>query len=130
MITELDALKAYAEMMNTRDTKGIAPLLSPALRYNSQWVFEEMVGGDRYCEYMQAKFAKMDESGSFPYAEIGELDEYPFGNCVIMAQGEKDNLIATVLVKVEGDRISAIDICAVPDPQRARRTGEYPGMAT
>jgi hypothetical protein len=43
-----------------------------------------------------------------------------------MAQGFRDNLVATVLLKVADGRITRIDMCAVPPPTSAIRTGEYP----
>lgn len=126
-LTELDALKAYASMMNTLETDSLAQFLSPDLRYNSQWVFEEIQGKKEYLDYMGAKFESVTASGKGPYAEIGELAEYPLGHCVILAQGSIDNLIATVLVGIKNGLIARIDMCAVPDPYAAKRTGEYPG---
>lgn len=126
-IAKLGALKAYAKMMNTLQTEWLAPMLSEDFRYNSQWVFEEMRGKQKYLDYMRGKFRTITESGSRPHAEIGELQEYPFGYCVILAQNDVDNLIATVLVGVEGGLITRLDMCAVPDPHATKRTGEYPG---
>jgi len=65
---------------------------------------------------MNGKFEKIAKSDSRPYAEIRELSEYPFGICVILAQGSIDNLIATVLIGVEDGLVSRLDMCAVPDP--------------
>ena len=87
-------------MMNTLETDCLGPFLADDLRYNSQWVFSEMIGKDEYLDYMRGKFERMAGSGRRPYAEIGELSEYPFGYCVIMAQDSPDNLIATVLVRM------------------------------
>lgn len=125
---QLKALRAYAKMMNTLQTEWLGPLLAENLRYNSQWVFEEMRGKQKYLEYMQGKFQTITKSGSRPHAEIGELQEYPFGPCVILAQGDKDNLVATVLVGIEDGLVAKLDMCAVPDPMAAIRTGEYPGV--
>jgi hypothetical protein len=44
-----------------------------------------------------------------------------------MAQGDKDNLLAVVLAKVEDGKIKRLDLCGAPSPHSARRTGEYPG---
>lgn len=64
------------------------------------------------------------------WAEIGELQPYPGGGfsgpCVIIAQGGKDILLSTVLVKVEDDKIKRIDMWVIPPPDTAKRTGEYP----
>ena len=50
--------------------------------------------------------------------------EFP-GLCVVIAQGEKNNFVATVLIKVEDHKIKRIDMCAVPSPHSAKRTGVY-----
>jgi hypothetical protein len=44
-----------------------------------------------------------------------------------MAQGDKDNLLAVVLAEVEDGLIKRLDLCGVPSPRSARRSGEYPG---
>jgi len=44
-----------------------------------------------------------------------------------MAQGDKDNLLAVVLAKVEEGKIKRLDLCGAPSPHSAQRTGEYPG---
>ena len=60
---------------------------------------------------------------------MGWLDrEFP-GPCVVMAQGDKDNLLAVVLAKVEDGMIKRLDLCGAPSPHSARRTGEYPGRS-
>lgn len=126
---KLSALAAYAEMMNTLNVEKLIPFLSTDLRYNSQWVFEEMVGSKNYIEYIRAKLESLKgNKENSVFAEIGKLHEYPFGPCVIMAQGERDNLVATVLAKVDEDGlITALDMCSVLSPKGAKRTGEYPG---
>jgi hypothetical protein len=126
-VRELAALTAYAKMMNTLETDCLEPILADDLRYNSQWVFCEMIGKDEYLDFMKGKFEKIAGSGSRPYTEIGELSDYPCGYCVVMAQGNPDNLIATVLIRVRDGLVSHIDMCAVPDPRSVRRTGDYPG---
>jgi hypothetical protein len=123
----LEALKAYAKMMNTLNPDHLEPFLADDLRYNSQGVFAEMRGKEEYLDYMRGKFETIANSSSYPFAEIGELTEYPFGPCVIIAQGDKENLIATVLIGIEDSLVTRIDMCAVPEPQSAVRTGEYPG---
>lgn len=45
-------------------------------------------------------------------------------------QGEsgdsKDNLVATVLAEVRDGNIKRLDMCQIPPPSAAARTGEYP----
>jgi len=122
-LAEIEALRAYARMMNTFDTEHLEPFLADDLRYNSQWMLSKMIGKEEYLKHIRAKLKFIAHK---PYAEIGELDEYPFGNCVVMAQDSHDNLISTVLVRIKDGKIATLDICATPAPESARRTGEYP----
>ena len=126
-LTAEQALRAYAAMMNTLDTSHLEPLLADDFHYSSQWVFAEIESKGAYLEYIAPKLEAIRKSSAAAWAEMGWLDrEFP-GPCVIMAQGEKDNLLAVVLAKVEGGKIKRLDLCGAPSPHSARRTGEYPG---
>ena len=62
----------------------------------------------------------------------GVLDPGDLGSCVqhvelVMAEGEKNNLMAVVLAEVEDGKVKRLDLCGAPSPYSARRTGEYPG---
>ena len=60
------------------------------------------------------------------WAEMGSLNrEFP-GPCVVMAQGEKDNLKAVVLAKVHDGKVKRLDLCVAPSlgqPDRANTRG-------
>lgn len=121
------ALRAYATMMNTLDASCLEPLLADDFHYASQWVFAEIESKSAYLEYIVPKLNAIRESGAAAWAEMGWLDrEFP-GPCVVMAQGDKDNLLAVVLAKVEDSKIKRLDLCGAPSPHSACRTGEYPG---
>ena len=126
-LTAEQALNAYANMINTLDASHLEPLLADNFRYASQWVFAEIESKSAYLDYIVPKLEVMRKSGAAPWAEMGWLDHTFPGPCVVVAQGDKDNLVALVLVKVEGDKILRFDLCSVPPPQAARRTGDYPG---
>ena len=125
-LTKIEALRAYARMMNTLDSSHIEPLLSDNFHYASQWVFEEITTKQAFLAYIKPKLESISKSGSCAYAEIAELLAYGGGPCVVMAQGTKDNLLATVLAEVEGGYVQRFDICQIPSPTAAARTGEYP----
>ena len=125
-LTKSDALRAYARMMNTLDGSHFAPLLADNFHYASQWVFEEITSKQAYLDYIMPKLTSIAESGSHAYAEMAELKAYGGGPCVVMAQGSKHNLLATVLVEVEDGYIKRLDMCQIPPPSAAARTGEYP----
>ena len=120
------ALRAYASMMNTLDSSKLEPLLAPDFHYASQMVFAEIESKQAYMEYIKPKLEAVRLSGAKVWAEMGTLkDGFP-GPCVALAQGDKEALVAVVLAKVEGDLISRLDMCIVPTPQSAVRSGEYP----
>ena len=68
----------------------------------------------------------MSEPTSRPFAEMAEWSAWGGGPCVVLAQGSKDNLVGTVMARVEGGPVSQIDMCVAPSPYTATRTGEYP----
>ena len=120
------ALRAYAAMMNTLDRSKLESLLAENFRYASQMVFSEIESKQEYMAYIKPKLDAVRSSGDKVWAEMGRLDDDFTGPCVVLAQGDKENLVAVILAEVEGDFISRIDMCIVPTPQSAVRSGEYP----
>ena len=126
-LTAEQALRAYATMMNTLDASCLEPLLADDFHYASQWVFAEIESKSSYLEYIVPKLDAIRRSGATAWAEMGWLDhEFP-GPCVVMAQGDKDTLVAVVLAKIEDGKIKRLDLCGAPSPHSVRRTGDYPG---
>ena len=114
-------------MMNTLDASHLEPFLADDFHYASQWVFDEIESKNAYLEYIIPKLQTIRKSGAKVWAEMGWLDREVPGPCVVMAQGDKENLLALALVEVVAGKIRRIDLCAAPSPRSARRTGEYPG---
>ena len=48
--------------------------------------------------------------------------EFP-GPCLVLAQGDKADLVALLLAKVEGGTMKRLDLCGAPSPYAARRMG-------
>jgi hypothetical protein len=126
-LSKVEALRAYALMMNTLDSSSLEPLLAEDFHYASQWVLSEITSKADYLAYIAPKLEAIQRSGGFVWAEMGVLDRELPGPCVVMAQGEMDNLAAVVLVVVDGDKIKRLDLCGAPSPHSARRSGIYPG---
>ena len=125
-LSKEEALRVYAKMMHSLSVECIEPLLADDFHYASQWVFEEITSKQQYLDYIRPKLEAIKRSGARVWAELGELQAYLGGPCLIMAQGSKDNLVATILVEVAGQTIRRFDMCQIPPPQSAKRTGEYP----
>lgn len=125
-LTEEDALRAYAAMMNTLDVAKLSGFLVDDFHYASQWVFAEIESKQEYVDYMRPKLEAVKKSGSKVWAEMATLDQGFPGPCVVLAQDDKSNLVALVLAKVGESGIIRLDMCGAPSPHSARRTGDYP----
>ena len=123
MLSKIDALRAYAAMLNTLDATEFAPLLADDCHYESFWVLAEIKSKQEFLVYITAKLQVIRSSGKRVWAELGHCY---WGPCVVLAEDEQDNLTATVVVEVEGDKIMRMDLCGVPSPYLAQRSGEYP----
>ena len=119
------ALRAYASMMNTLDSSKLEPLLSDDFHYASQMVLAEIESKQEYLDYINPKLEVVKASGTKVWAEMAMLTHSFPGPCIVIAQGDKENLVALVLAKVKGNQIERIDMCIVPTPQSAKRSGEY-----
>ena len=127
-LTQEQALRAYATAVNRLDPNWLLPLLADDFHYASQWVFEEITSKAQFAAYFIPKLETIRRSGERPYAEMAHLDREIPGPCVVVAQGRKEELVGVVLAEVTGDRIVRLDMCMVPSPHSARRSGEYPGL--
>jgi hypothetical protein len=129
-LTKSDALRAYATMINTLDASHIEPLLAEDFHYASQMVFEELTSKQAFLTYIRAKLKTIKKTGDFAYAEMAECPVVAYtdsiGPCVVVAQYSKENLRGTVFVKVKDGYIKRLDMCRVPHPSVAIRSGEYP----
>ena len=129
MITEQDALRAYAHMLNKLDQNQLEPLLAEDFRYASQSVFAEIGSKAEYMTYISGKLATIRSSGHVVRAEMGTVNA--FGRmrpCVLVAQGDQPEPVALVLAEVAGGVIQRLDMCTVaPHPSTATRSGDYPG---
>lgn len=125
-LTEIEALRAYARMMNTLDVSQFEPLLDDKFCYSSQWMVNELSSRQEYLDYITPELAAIKQSGNRVYAEIAIMPTWGHNECVATAEGKKENLIATVFAHVMGDKITRIDMCCIPHPCEAKRTGEYP----
>ena len=126
-LTEVVALRAYAKMMNTLSAAPLEPLLTDDFTYESQMVFQALESKQAFLEYIIPKLQTIHRSNATVYAEMGTVAAYGKNQpCVILAQNEKANLVALVLAKTQGSKLIRLDLCIVPPPQAAERSGEYP----
>lgn len=126
VLTTKQALTAYAQMMNSCDISNFEKLLAEDVVSTSQAVLTNITNKSDFVSYMQGKLQTIKQSNATVYAELGEIQAYGHKDCVIVAQNTKDNLVAIVFITVGENQIKKIDLCEVPPPSQAKRTGIYP----
>ena len=126
MKTIKDALVAYAKMMNTLDSSEFELLLDDNFSYESQTVFTSINEKKEFIAYIRGKLDSIKKANATVYAELAEMNAYGQSECVVLAQNDKNNLVASVYVNIQDGKIVRIDMCIVPDPRTAHRTGIYP----
>ena len=127
-ITEKEALSIYAKMMHTLDSSEFESYLSEDFTYSSQKVLTDMKSNDEFIEYIRPKLETIKKTNSSVYAELGVCPAYGHADCLIMAQGDKSNLLGVAYASVDKGKISGISLCIVPTPDAAERSGIYPGL--
>ena len=126
-LTDEDALRAYAKTMNTLSIEPLEKVLAENFHYSSQHVFSELTSKAEFLDYLEPKLTTIIRSGATVYAELGTVFAYGRQQpCVVLAQGDQTNLVALVLAKVESGQLSRLDLCILPTPDAAQRSGEYP----
>ena len=127
-LTEKDALSIYAKMMHTLDSSEFESFLSEDFSYSSQKVLTDMNSKDEFIEYIRPKLETIKKTNSSVYAELGVCPAYGHTDCLIMAQGDKSNLLGVAYASVDKGKISGLSLCIVPTPDSAIRSGIYPGL--
>lgn len=125
-LTTKQALTAYAEMMNCCDSSNFEKLLADDLVSTSQAVLTDITSKAEFVTYIKEKLQTIKQSNATVYAELGELDAYGHTDCVVIAQNDKDNLVAATFITVENNQVKKIDLCVIPPPSQAKRSGIYP----
>ncbi len=132
-LTKKMAVTFLARAWNNLDVSILEPYIAEDVIYWSQQVLTDMTGKKAVIEYLTNKMeAIRNSSGPKVYAELGETKPFPMAPdppepCVILAQGDKNNIDALVLIKIESGQINSIALCSdAPHPSTALRTGEYP----
>ena len=127
-LTEKEALSIYARMMHTLDSSEFESFLPEDFLYSSQKVLTDMNSKDEFIEYIRPKLETIKKTNSSVYAELGVCPGYGHTDCLIMAQGDKSNLLGVAYASVNEGKICGLALCIVPTPDAAERSGIYPGL--
>ncbi|MBR4048195.1 MAG: hypothetical protein IKK07_07065 [Bacteroides sp.] len=100
-------MKAFENAWNEKNVLYIAQYLIAEFRYASQWVLEEMIGSDRYLNYLNAKFKSIKNSGSIVNAKM-----ISGTNAIVITQCDGDTRREAVLViEVKEGLAYRADLC-------------------
>ena len=127
-LTEKQALSIYARLLHSLDSSEFESFLSEDFSYSSQKVLTDMNSRDEFIEYIRPKLETIKKSKSPVYAELGVCPAYGHTDCLIMAQGDKSNLLGVAYASVDEGKICSLALCIVPTPDSAIRSGIYPGL--
>ncbi len=127
-LTEKQALSIYAKMLYTLDSSEFESFLAEDFSYSSQKVLTDMNSKVEFIEYIRPKLETIKKTKSSVYAELGVCPAYGHNDCLIMAQGDKSNLIGVAYASVDEGKITGLALCIVPTPYSAKRSGIYPGL--
>ena len=125
--TEKMAATIYARAWNNLNTSFLFSFLSEDIVLESQNVLEPIKSKSEVLNYLNSKMqtiSKADDEYKV-FAQIGSV--FNCRPCVIISQGDKNNLTLTVLFTIRDELISRIDLCSVaPHPREAELTNYFP----
>lgn len=129
-------LVRYARAVNALDVAPLARGLAPEVSYESQSVFDRMVGRERLLAYWHEKFDTIRRAGNGIAAELARLpDGQP---CVALYQGaslydsswlDAPLALMTIRTNARGEAESFLMITCAPAPDSAQGSSIYPGRA-
>lgn len=127
--TESEYLEMLAKSWNNLDVSFIEPVLSGDVVYESQWVLTPLKGKERVLAFLKSKFGTIRDSvalnGMLVLAETGQIPKPANRPCIVLTQtlGNEINR-ATLLIEIQNEMISRIDVCFIPNPLTAELTGK------
>lgn len=130
-LSEYEAIVVLAKAWNRLDPGKLIDLMANDVHYASQRVLEELTTRETVSAFLRQRMRLTAEDlitkpNVRVFAELGKTDGAEECNCVVIAQGTPENTVTIVFLKVEGNRIKRIDLCA-PQFVQVIRSGVYPG---
>jgi hypothetical protein len=109
MLTEAEAVKAYADAWTSLDFSHFVCLLNEDTRYASQYVFDELVGKTAIENYLSEKAKSVVSAGAPVTALVcSATKSFPGRPCVLVRQGTTD---AVVVFEVNNGTVRRFDLC-------------------
>ena len=128
-----EAAIILAKAWNNLDASLLEPYIAKDIIFWSQQALTDMTGKNAVMAHLNTEMEAIRRSPQERvFAELGETKPYPLAPddpepCVILARGDRNNVRALALLRLECGKINSIGICSdAPHPSTAKRTGEYP----
>jgi len=128
-----EAAIILARAWNNLDASLLEPYIAKEIIFWSQQALTDMTGKNAVMKHLNTEMETIRRSPrERVFAELGETKPYPLAPdepepCVVLARGDRNNIRALALLKLECGLINSIGICSdAPHPSTARRSGEYP----
>ena len=133
ILEQKEAATILARAWNNLDASLLEPYIAEDIIFWSQQALTDMTGKNAFMAHLNSEMETIRRSPQERvFAELGETKPYPLAPdtcepCVVLARGDKNNVKALALLKLESGKINSIGICSdAPHPSTARRTGDYP----
>lgn len=126
MLTDYEAIKGYARMMNTRNLNHFEPFIAEDIELNSQIQAEPVQGRQDFLDYLAKHLEKIADDAPM-WAQLGEIHKSGRTRpCAVLSQYSQENMVATATVEITGDKVSRLNLFFIPSPENAKLSGEYP----
>ncbi|MGD8493975.1 MAG: hypothetical protein PVI38_16590 [Desulfobacterales bacterium] len=132
-LEQREAAIILARAWNTLNASLLEPYVAKDIIFWSQQALTDMTGKNAVMAHLKAEMETIRRSPQERiFAELGETKPYPLAPddpepCVVLARGDRNNIRALALLKLDCGKINSIGICSdAPHPSTAKRTGEYP----
>ena len=132
-LKQKEAATILARAWNNLDASLLEPYMAQDVIFWSQQALTDMTGKNSVMAHLKTEMEMIRNSPKERvYAELGETKPYPLvpdtpEPCVVLAYGNKNNVRALALLRLECGKINSLGICSdAPHPSTASRTGEYP----
>jgi len=124
-------LEILAAAWNRLDIQLLEPQISENFSYESQFVFKGIKSKAEFISHLESKFNAIrllkDAGQMSVIAEMGLVPAFKNQACIILTQkGNGIDEKVLLLMKEERNLITSIDVCFIPDPNKAIRLGIFP----
>ena len=130
--TESQLLVQLAKCWNNLDVSYIEKHLAEDITYESQWVFTPIQGKANFLPYLNSKFkvikSAIQDSKMQVTAELAIHPSLSSGReCLVLSQTTtEEDVSVLIVIELLNDLISRIDVCFIPDPDKAILSGIQP----